>query len=143
MRRRTAFVLALAVGLLIPTPGRTDDPTKDLTDALVSGQWVKDLGKPPLNEMHVYAFAKDGTYTHKWETDQTTPTVAGKWELVAGKDGKVRLRLKQDSVPKDYGWLSPESVVRYDPKRDILLVSGGKYDGEQPLQHVTADKKGK
>ena len=143
MHRRTAFVLALAVGPLGPSPGRTDDPAKDLADVLASGKWVKDLGEPPFNEMHVYTFAKDGTYTHKWETDQTTPTVKGKWELVPGKDGKVRLRLKQETVPENYGWLAPESVVRYDPKRDVLLVSGGRYVGEQPLRHVKGDKKDK
>ena len=34
------------------------------------------------------------------------------------------------------GWLAAESVVRYDPKKDVLLVSGGRYDREQPLRHV-------
>ena len=67
---------------------------------LVTGRWDKDIGKPPFNEYHVYTFAKDGTYTYKWETDQTTPAVTGMWELAAGKDGKVRLRLSAKDVPK-------------------------------------------
>ncbi len=137
------FVIAFALGLLIPAPGCTDDPAKDLAAILVSGQWVKDHGTPPLQDQHVYTFAKDGTYTYKLVTDHTTPTVTGRWELAAGKDGKVLLRLKDQKGQKDYYWLAEESVVRYDPKKDVLLVSGGRYDGEQPLRHVKDEKNAK
>ena len=33
------------------------------------------------------------------------------------------------------------SVVRHDPKKDVLLVSGERYDGEQLLRHVKDEKK--
>jgi integrase len=44
---------------------------------------------------------------------------------------------------KDYYWLARESVVRYDPKKDVLLVSGERYDGEQPLRHAKGESKGR
>jgi hypothetical protein len=143
MCRTRVFVIALALGSLTPNPGRADDPARELAAVLVSGRWVKDHGTPPLQDQHVYTFGKDGTYTYKLVTDHTTPTVTGKWELAAGKDGKVLLRLKDQKGQKDYYWLDQESVVRHDPKKDVLLVSGGRYDGEQPLRHVKDEKKDK
>jgi hypothetical protein len=143
MRRTRIFVIALVLGLLTPNLGRADDPAKDLEAILVSGQWVKDHGTPPLQDQHVYTFAKDGSYTYKLVTDHTTPTVNGRWELVAGKDGKIRLRLKDQKGQKDYYWLAQESIVRYDPKKDVLLVSGERYDGEVPLRHLKGEKKAK
>lgn len=135
------FVIALALGSLISSPGRTEDPANDLAAVLVSGQWVKDHGTPPLQDQHVYTFDTDRTYTYKLVTDHATPTVTGRWKLAAGKDGKVLLRLKDQKGKKDYYWLAEESIVRYDPKKDLLLVSGGRYDGEQPLRHVKDEKK--
>jgi hypothetical protein len=129
------FVVALALGPLISAQGRAEDPD-DLAITLVSGQWVKDLGTPPLQDQHVYTFAADGTYTYKLVTDHATPTVTGKRELAAGMDGEVLLRLKDQKGQEDYYWFAEESVVRYDPKKDVLLVSGERYDGEQPLRHV-------
>jgi hypothetical protein len=124
-----------------PKAGRADHPVKDLAKILVSGQWVKDQGEPPLLlERHVYTFARDGHYTYKLVTDHNTPTVTGRWELAAGKDGKVLLRLKEQKGQKDYYWLGQESSVRYDPKMDVLLVSGNRYFGEQSLRHVKVEK---
>lgn len=136
MCRICVFVLAL--GSLAFPLGCTEDSAKDLTAILVSGQWVKDHGTPPLHDQHVYTFAKDGRFTYKLVTDHNTPLVTGRWELAAAKDGKVMLRLKDQ---KDYYWLAEESAVRYDPKKDVLLVSGGRYDGEQPLRHIKYEKK--
>jgi hypothetical protein len=142
MFRSCVFVIAFSCGPLIPASGHTEDPAKDLAAVLVSGQWVKDLGAPPLQqEQHVYTFATDGTYTYKLVTDHNTPTVTGRWELTMGKNGKVLLRLKDQKGQKDYYWLREESVVRYDPKKDVVLVSGEPYVGEQALSHVKEEKK--
>jgi hypothetical protein len=53
------------------------------------------------------------------------------------------LRLKDQEGQKDYYWLSRESFVRYDAKKDVLLVSGDRYDGEQPLRHTKGEKQAK
>ena len=71
------------------------------------------------------------------------PTVTGRWELAPGKDGKILLRLKDQKGQKDYYWLRRESAVRYDPKRDVLLVSGEPYVGEVPLRHGKDEQKPK
>jgi hypothetical protein len=60
--RTRVFVIALAFGPLIAGAGRTEDAAKDLAAILVSGQWVKDHGTPPLQDQHVYTFAKEGRY---------------------------------------------------------------------------------
>jgi hypothetical protein len=141
------LAIALALGLLLPGSGCGEDPAKDLATVLISGQWVKDHGvpaqdgNPPLVDQHVYTFAKDGRYTYKWVTDHNTPTVTGRWELAAGQDGKVLLQLKEQQGQKDYYWLAQQCFVRYDAKQDVLLVSGERYDGEQPLRHVKDEKK--
>lgn len=141
MCRIRVFVIALALGPLIPHLARTEDPAKDLAVILVSGTWVKDHGTPPLQDQHVYTFTKDGRYTYKLVTDHTTPTVSGSWVLATGKDGKALLRLNDQQGQKAYYWLAQESIVRYDPRKDVLLVSGERYDGEQPLRHVRGEKK--
>jgi hypothetical protein len=144
MCRSRVFVIALALGSLIAHPASAEDPANELAAILASGQWVKDLGTPPLLvDQHVYTFAKDGSYTYKRVTDHNTPTVTGRWELAAGKDGKILLRLKDQKGQKDYYWLAQETVVRYDRKKDVLLVSGERYDGEQPLRRVKSEKKAK
>ncbi|MFN0126978.1 MAG: hypothetical protein ACKV19_09885 [Verrucomicrobiales bacterium] len=137
------FVFDLALGALAPGSGRAKDSAKDLAAILVSGQWVKDHGKPPLQDQHVYTFAKDGRFSYKLVTDHNTPLVTGRWELAAGKEGKVILRLKDQKGRKDYYWLAEGSAVRYDLKKDVLLVSGARYDGEQPLRHIKDEKKAK
>lgn len=142
MCRKYVFVIAMAIVPLIPASGHAEERLKDLAGILVSGQWVKDLGAPPLQiEQHVYSFAREGTYTYKLVTDHDTPTVTGRWELAMGKNGTVMLRLSEQNGQKDYYWLGEESVVRYEPKKDVLLISGKRYVGEQSLRHVKDEKK--
>jgi hypothetical protein len=50
-------------------------------------------------------------------------------------------RTRRFPVQKDYYWLAQQCFVRYDAKQDVLLVSGERYDGEQPLRHVKDEKK--
>jgi hypothetical protein len=150
MKRASCVSVLSLTFVLVPTAlaqdrekpqARPADRVKGVAEVLVSGQWVKDIGKPPLQDQHVYTFAKDGHYTYKLVTDHNTPTVTGRWEVAAGKDGKVHLRLKDQKGQKDYYWLRQETVVRYDPKKDVLLISGEQYDGEQPLRHVKVERK--
>jgi hypothetical protein len=142
MCRPSVFAVALVLVTFAAFRSRADDPVKDLADILVSGQWVKDHGENPLLlSRHVYTFAKNGHYTYKHETDYNTPTVTGQWELAAGKDGKVLLRLKYENGRKEHYWLPEESTIRYDGKKDVLLVSGKLFFGEQTLQHVKVPPK--
>ena len=126
---------AFLVGVLFLAGRSAADDAEDLTAALVSGTWVKKLsGDSKVPDRYVYTFAKDGTYKSVLISDFTpAPKTAGKWQLAPDKDGKLHLRLKNEDGK--YPWLAEDSVVRYDPKKDALLVSGLKYAGEVPLRH--------
>jgi hypothetical protein len=122
---------------LILAGGAAADEGDDLSAALIDGSWVKDLGNPKMPERYVYTFAKDGTYRSVFHSDFTpAPTTAGKWQLVKDKDGKVHLRLSNED--KMYPWLREDSVIRYETKKDALVVSGEGYAGEVPLRHEKA-----
>jgi hypothetical protein len=111
----------------------------DLLAVLTSGSWAKQLGNPKMPERCVYTFAKDGTYKSALITDHTPPTTAGRWNLSTGKSGEVHLQLKVDKADEaKYAWLGEDSVIRYDRKRDVVVISGPGYAGEQMLMREKA-----
>jgi hypothetical protein len=107
---------------------------EDLSASLTSGSWSKDVGSPRMPDRYVYTFAKDGTYRSVLVSDFTpAPKTTGRWQLARGDDGKMHLRLKNEEGK--YPWLGEDSVIRYDDKKDLLLISGPRYAGEVPLRH--------
>jgi hypothetical protein len=121
--------------LLLFAAGAPADEVDDVSAALTSGGWVKDLGNPKMPDYYLYTFARDGTYKSEFHSDFESPPTTGKWQLVKGKDG-VHLRLK--SQDGKYGWLAEDSVIRYDGKKDVLLISGPGDAGEVPLRRQKA-----
>jgi hypothetical protein len=122
---------------LVLAGGAAADEGDDLSAALIEGSWVKDLGNAKMRDRYVYTFAKDGTYKSVLISDFTSaPTTTGKWQLDKDKDGKVHPRLSNED--KKYPWLGEDSVIRYDVKKVVLVVSGERYAGEVPLRHEKA-----
>lgn len=131
---RCAFILTFVALLVGPVSA---EEVADLSAALTSGSWSKIIGNPKMSDRYVYAFAKDGTYKSVLISDFTPrPTTTGRWKLVKTKDGKIHLNLK--SKDAQYQWLREDSLIRYNAKKEVLLISGPRYNGEVPLRREKA-----
>jgi hypothetical protein len=135
MKEALSMRCAIILGcLLLCAASAAADEVDDLSAALTSGSWSKAIGGPKMRDRYVYTFAKDGTYKSVLVTDFAPfPTTTGRWQLVKGKDRKIHLRLKNEGGK--YPWLREDSIIRYDRRKDALLVSGARYAGEVPLRH--------
>lgn len=105
-----------------------------LAAVLTTGQWVKDLGEGPFFEQWVFRFYRDETYTQQIFSDFTSSPIKGKWKLEPSNAPLPKLTLSDLEAGKHY-ILGGETFVRYDREKDLLVVTGPRYVGEQTLRH--------
>lgn len=135
--------VSTVVAILLGCHGRTVSPAQnekishaasasdELLANLTSGSWVRKIGEPPFEDSLVYTFFKEGTYKKALITDYPVEPEEGTWLLTTDDDGRIRLILKNKS--DRYYWLPRECFIRYDKKRNSLLVDGFNIGGTQEL----------
>lgn len=115
-------------------PSQESPGKNELLSNLTSGSWAKRLGQPPFVETVIYTFHKDATYSMKLLTDHPVEPVTGEWELTEDKDGRYHLVLK-NKQEKHY-WLPQDSIIEYDKKSELLVISGKSIRNTQSLERM-------
>jgi hypothetical protein len=135
---RWACLLCVNVTLSLAAASFQDarDESAKLMTVLTVGKWAKLIGSDPEGEQHVYAFAADGTYVYQVKSPIRHEPINGKWRLEVDKKERVHLILENEKVRRHF--LCADSLIRHDPMKDVLFVSGEGYRGEHSLRHIEA-----
>jgi len=117
------------------------EDTDDITDVLMAGHWVADLGRGVAPEMYVYTFFKNGSCTMLHLTDYNTAPVPGRWSPIKDRHGKVCIVL--DIKDPERSLLPPQTdpiFLRYERQKDVMLIwcEGYRCGGESTLRHLKA-----